>query len=764
MPFKIQLEKIVFIIQEMELALYVARNAPDEFSRRMLARHVLVRAENFIEHIRRLKRPLNVAGFGTKQFNTQKETYAKFFDEYFQTARDRLGGHVQDLDFGKRIELWNDIESVKVSFFVDGAREIYDKTLAEMNITGFICYAQPPEILDVSLKMNLDEYDAEKSSHRWVEMASDPLAITRPNTLTCFNFSLVHERAGQLALILRWLKEQLSLLEVLKNFEGTQRILKERIITDIVSFCDGFVTRSVPPGAPQEMEGLNSILLGLSEDTKIIDDFITTYRFTEKLERFRYLRDKIGAHLEIDNGFVLPDLLKELDALQSKDVTDFLDRLTAAFYKVCRSINYLRMHAVQDQPLYGIGVPQEQMVVVAFDEKNPAPYTPSTLECQNWNDINTYKTYLRDWLKGEPKSKGAAQNYFWNAFLYSEVVEQIEEKEDLGGGSWRRTSHEFRKGHQYILNVLASGTHKDILAHVVNLLVECGRGAPYGLAEVLVRYGESRFRCLSDADICYYLGEVAYEPHLRVKKFLQKRLESSFSWKTQFHATLAIYKMLIRSDGIRRFNDKVSKATYIELIQPIIIRLRDDLKLYHVIAFASQFCSRSLAMFFDVFENDYRAFQAEIRILSIKQLGSLATPSILETIDALIQSHDYPGVCLLLSDKLKEARKERLAADLLEAVFNDIIITANHEQSQRHLACCLIRGKHYRQALNIAEHLASHNPDSVAKQLFVALVLANTPGHVEQGKELIRKIKIDYKLSGEDEETFSSLESYFKSA
>ena len=763
MSFKIQLEKIVFIIQEMELALYLSQNAPDEFTRRMLARHILVRADNFIEHIRRLKRPLNMAGFNTTQFNLRKETYAKYFEEYFQTSRDKLSGHVQDLDFGKRIELWNDIESVKLGFFVDGAREIYENILA-MGITGFGHYIQSDEIFDVELKTILDELCDAKSSQQWVEMASDPLAMTRPNTITFLNSSIIHARAGQLVLIRRWLKSQLILLEVLKKFAGTQHILKARIVTDLVSFCDGLVSRQVPSGASQEMEGLNTILSGLGEDTKVIDDFIATYRFSEKLHKFRYLRDKIGAHLAVDNEFLLPDLLQKLDELQPSDISDYFERLTAIFFKVCRSVNYLGMYVVEDQPLYGIGVGQEQAAVVPFDEKNPAPQTKATLEYQDWNDVNAYNNNLKNWLQGDPIIKGAAQNFFWNVFLYSEVIERVEEVEDLGSGSYRRSFHEFRKGHQYILNLLSSHVHKNVLAHVLNLLLECGRGAPYEIAEILVRNGESRFRSLSGADLCYYLGEIAYGPHSRVRKFLRKRLDPSFSWKTQFHATLAIFKILIRSDGIRRINDKISNETYSELIQPIISNLRDDLKLYHTIAFASQFCSRTLAGFLDVFKNDYRCFQTEIRELSVKQLGTFATTSVLETLDALIQSHDYAGVCLLLSDKLKEARKERLAVDLLEAVFNGIVVTANHEQSQRHLACCLLRGKHYQQALDIAEHLASHNPDNVTKQLFVAQILANIPGKVERGRELMRKLKMDYQLSGETEEVFSSLDDYFQSA
>ena len=41
--------------------------------------------------------------------------------------RGRLVEHVRDFDFGERIELWNDIEAIQLAFFLDGAREIYER-------------------------------------------------------------------------------------------------------------------------------------------------------------------------------------------------------------------------------------------------------------------------------------------------------------------------------------------------------------------------------------------------------------------------------------------------------------------------------------------------------------------------------------------------------------------------------------------------------------------------------------------------------------
>src|ERR1700730_15148803 len=116
-----RVEKLKFIVEEMQLAFYLTIHLTDPFVARTLARHILIRAENFIKHAQGLRKPLNDAGYETRDFHTTKEAYASAFEEY-KASRHRLSAHVQDLDFAKRIELRNDIQLDKVSFFVDGAQ------------------------------------------------------------------------------------------------------------------------------------------------------------------------------------------------------------------------------------------------------------------------------------------------------------------------------------------------------------------------------------------------------------------------------------------------------------------------------------------------------------------------------------------------------------------------------------------------------------------------------------------------------------------
>ena len=144
-----RVEKLGFIVDEMRLCVS-PHDAPDRPLRRAHARPPYShQGGEFHRAFAGLRRPLNDAGYETRDFHKAKEAYASAFEEYFRVSRNRLGAHVQDFDFGKRIELWNEIEIVKISFFVDGAQEIY-RSLALLNLPGYVAYADPPELTDPS--------------------------------------------------------------------------------------------------------------------------------------------------------------------------------------------------------------------------------------------------------------------------------------------------------------------------------------------------------------------------------------------------------------------------------------------------------------------------------------------------------------------------------------------------------------------------------------------------------------------------------------
>jgi hypothetical protein len=68
-----RVEKLKFLVDEMQLAFHLTMHLTDPFVARTLARHILIRTENFIEHARRLRRPLNDAGYATTTTTRQRK-------------------------------------------------------------------------------------------------------------------------------------------------------------------------------------------------------------------------------------------------------------------------------------------------------------------------------------------------------------------------------------------------------------------------------------------------------------------------------------------------------------------------------------------------------------------------------------------------------------------------------------------------------------------------------------------------------------------
>ena len=746
-----RIEKLKFIVEEMQIAFFLTTHLTDPFIGRTLARHILIRAENLIEHARALRRPLNDAGYETRDFHKTKEAYASAFDEYFKAARNRLGAHVQDFDFGKRIELWNDIEIVKIGFFVEGAQEIY-QSLSPLNLPGYSGYTEPPELTHPDILEALRLYQQEADSRNDIEVGVDPLALTRNNTVAALNTTPVHVRAGQLALIRRWVTMQNDLLQRLAGHVRIARILKGRIVTDIVSFCDCLVTRPVSPGALQAMDGLDKLIVSSGESSTVINNFVSVSNFSVALQAARMVRDKIGAHIEIDTADALVDLLANLDAYDLREGLSFYERVGAAFTKTCRNILFLSMYAADGQRLYGVSPSHAPAVPYVGNNIAVTPAPPALLPI---NDEGAYRTYLTNWLDGDDAQRGDARQFFWSAFGSSQVVETIEEVERLGSMGQRRSAHDFRKAHQFLYLILSNDLSDPNFEGVLKLILSCGNGWPYPLAELLVRHGrnasEPRQRL-----VCYALGEIGSAPHASVCEFLETRAHSHH-WSIRLQAVLARFKTFVKTEGCFRLNHRgQTKACYDTFVDALLAPMSDLERLICLLAFASILSSPGLGSLSTPFQSNYANLQIEIEERCLPFLNDDDSKSKTATLKRLIQTKDYVGVCVLVALEFGDQHPVRIS--LIENCCNGSIITAGHDQAVRHLAMCFLINKEHHTAFNIAQDLASRNPDSVELQVLAAEILGGTPDAEDATMQKIIDIRHTYKLTHDLETRINTVE------
>ncbi len=301
----------------------------------------------------------------------------------------------------------------------------------------------------------------------------------------------------------------------------------------------------------------------------------------------------------------------------------------------------------------------------------------------------------------------------------------IEEVDRFGTGQ-HMSRHEFRKAHQFLSSTLSNGLSDSDFKGMLELILSCRGGWPYPLAEVLVRHGRnaSVFRQWL---ICYALGEIGSAPHATVREFLEARAHSQ-SWPIRLQAALARFKTFLKAEGVFRLNHRgQTSADYTAVVDSLITPMSVPERLVYLLAFASVLCGPGAGPFAQPFQSNYAALQTQIETLCLPFLKDDDQKSNAATLKQLIQTNDYVGVCVLLARDLDGGDQHPLHAALMDNCCNGSIAAASHDQALRYLAMCFLLKKEHRIAFEVAQGVASRNPDWWKIQILVAQILGDTP-------------------------------------
>ncbi len=727
---------------EMRLAMRLAQFAPTDADARMITRHVLVRAVDFISHARQLRKPLEQAGCDTVAFNDLKEYYAAEFKEYFQKVRDRLSAHVQDIELGEVIELWNGVDASKSEFFEEGATEIY-RSLESLGITDFPMLTDFPEFGVPAFEAALQAYRASGRKVQAVEMGTDPLAMTRPDSTALISTTPIHARAGHLALIQRWMVAQAKLLQRFGAFPNVVRIVKARMITDLVSACDCLITRDVDPEAPQRMDGLDA-LLAKEISQNAIEQFKTIFRVEEEIAPYRKIRNKVSSHLDGNVNVTLENLLRRLDDIDFEAGLSIYDKLRQVFEKVCRDVLFLRSYLADGQIINGVLGSGKGTNTVSFsDREQPGRVVPQPDRMEDSDEA--YSTKLEEWLAGESGSRERARSAFWQAFLNSPVVEEYQVVERFPGGGERRETHRLRQAHCFILGKLESETDSNRTCGILELTRQCSNGAPDELTEILMRFACNPGSSPHMSAIAFCLGDLANWGNLRVRAYLTTGMSAATSLAV--YTRIALLRIFVRTEGIARINRRPPTEAFSDVLERLTRGLGLEAKLITEIFLASQFCDQRIATVMKPFEEDYANLQTDIVALVRGVAPEEEAARISEMVRRLADAHDYAGICLYLYDELKDSDLGGQVKNLIVMTCEGIIQTAHHDQSRRHRCGCFLRLERYQEALGLADNLARSNPDSPDFQILLAQVMTSLPECHDAARSLAGDIKRRYRLS-----------------
>lgn len=734
----IKLAKLKFIVDELLIASFISSRVSDPFTARTIARHVLIRANDFINIANTLRKPLKELGVNTKEFTAIKRTYAAYYKEYYEIARHKIGAHVQDIEIDHLIKTWNEIENIKISYFTDGALEIYKK-LSNLSIPGYINYTHPAELISTSLITSLKTYQNTIPDKKGIDIGTDPLASTRNNTSYIFNLSPLHTRAGQINLLRRWITSQFELLSHTHSYKRIERILKARIVTDLVSLCDCLITRSTTYNKTVVTEGLDQILSENNLPIAVIENFFKVSTFDREIERFREVRNIIGAHIEQSDSKPISNLTTSLDNLDIQHAIDFYNRINSLFFTTCKETFPLKIHLVDGIQAFGISSSKASALpyisTSSASENNKSP--PLAI-----NNENSYLEQMSRWLHGDEIEMQFARHFFFEAFLYSDAIEIENPSDD-------NTFHKIRKAHKYILSEISKTNSDERFERIIDLIISCSNGSPYPLVEILMRHWDNATNDRKSR-LCYAIGELSSSSHPRLESFLNSALKNN-DWEIKFQAAVAKFKEYIKTEGLLRINSRGNKNRDYESITSIILNeIPPQNEILFFLAAASFLSGQKIQSLSTPFNDEYLKIQLKIRNIA----EDLLSESDKETLIKLIETHDYIGTSLLIKTKGNTTPAHQY---LIKYCCNDTITTAGHDQANRHLAVALMLNNQPHKSYKIAETIAFNNPESLSFQILPIEISIQIPELHLTSLLKIAEIQRVYKIDKETEEVISKI-------
>lgn len=734
-----RLEKLRFLIEELELCFAISRAAPSTWDARLAARHVLVRANDFIAHSRQLRRLVRPYGSDVA-FHQKKETYAGWFAEYFQTIRDRLSAHVQDLDFGRRINLWNDIDAAKIGVFVEGAVETYE-SLARLNLPGHVPLPDAPqELTDPAFTVALHAFRDGGRAPRG-EFASDPLGTTRPGTASGSGGTPIHERASQLTLIARWVDWDLSLLERFRSFPRVRRIFASRLVTDVLSYADCLVTRPVPANAPQAMSGLNELMAGEKEgQSPRFVAFLSGYRFHQTADSFRPLRNEVGGHLEIDPSVPLAAILARLDAMEPSQLERFFLTMQDAFRGACRERIYLTPYLADGERIRG-GVPNRTDSVKSYGAAQTDSH-PQLASVRDWTREDVERA-IDIALGPDEIAADIASDALADA-LRLNLGEEFT-VEHSSGGSMRWDRDYFTLTHQVVLRELLESIVSERALGLLEILRRAGQSWPSRTAETLIRYREAGSPL---AFTPLFVRMLAGVIKLDVRRFadpVTSAAEIGQPWPIRREAVIGLFRAFVREEGVRRLNHRENFIDLTAEAERLLVAFSRIEEIELRMAMTSVVWDRDLALMASRFEDDLRIMRDRLLKAISDELIAADRLDDIGLATRLIENDEMVGLAvhMALPSNGTDFRS------LLESVRDGYVLVAHHEASANNLVKCLWLLEDKEAALSVANRLTQRSPGNADYELMRLEILSDISGNRDQVLSGADRLRREFELTAD---------------
>ncbi|MBN1967887.1 MAG: hypothetical protein JW870_00820 [Candidatus Delongbacteria bacterium] len=722
------------------------------FFKRSLARFVALRIDDFIK----LGFSINKATINQQPIKDDLNALQDLYKSHFKTQRDKFGAHFQELDFASRLEIWSQIDYDKSSFFSSIPIDIYDKfnTLSDYE-TSEMLFRKIPE----DLKENIKKLNSELDIEKYPNFSSDILSLTRYNSGGLIPCSNLQVKAGVLKSLEIIIDYSIGLYKVCLANESISDILKKIIITDVVSYCDNFITRTdLTAGAKQEEDGLDKILDGTEFKTakQIISDFLSNYKFEENLNKIRNVRNTSCGH--VDSSTSITSLKTDLDSLSYEEIESFYTQLKKTFKKICSEELVFRTFCLEPKDrAYGVqklvGIPVKPF------EKDSVPETEfAPLDVDNLNNYKLYFTLLDDKDRHEE-----ARHYFWDCFSRSKLVETI--SYETGNGFYKSySSIEYREAHKYFYELLSSDTESiQDKIKVVQLFLQCKSGYPNTLLYILLKtYEGNKIKNSLTLQYIYSFGELCSKIDEKVIDILKNNLNQSEFYK-YYHSLLSIYKIDIKSRQHLTLDVNSDESALSKLIKDEITKSSLFLKVIVSLAFTSELQISIDSFYLKALKTLYLDYYSDVFKKSIVDFLKPITKGEedIKHINEIIRLFGllrYSTLLGILGDFLVKKHYEYDAQQFRALLYEGIVKYAYNDNTElQNFGVICYQMNDIDLAVRISESLVDKNPFDLTYYYFLLSIYLRDNKYKDIFIKTKEKVLKNFKMDKEDKIKFEVL-------
>lgn len=759
--------RIFHIVSSVKMVIELIKVIDSDFFARVISRGLILRIEDFIK----LLRIYNNSQISNKSLKKElKRKLNKLDKEFFESLkvqRDKYGGHIQDLSFKDRINLWQGINKDKIFFFYNEIINIYEllkyeKEYVEVKENQFIIEEKNLE----NIKVVVSKHNIENKPY----MSNDILSITRgcSGLIPCHP---IQDKMATIKAIELMINFEIDLFFALVSDENYSLLLKTLIITDLISYIDNInhkkksqdigitylfekdifplISFSFSIVKPSKSFLLKrSSLIKVYSQSKvplsIIVNFIENYKLTS-VKEIRNIRNKIGAH--IDNN--ITEIKEFCESKNFEIVIKIYSDFKNLIKKVCHSELYLHMFAIEPSLINGITAMDSDGYKDNTFFGKPIIKEYDEIRYLFKNDCLKYKEYIDSIVDEETFE--SSRSFFYETFMNSDIQEQLK---------YENYELKIRKLHSYFIESLNSDKNDlNTKKIILRIMKNCSSGSPKELVYILLETYELNKEYLLNEYIKCFSSIGSYHMFDEVYKILVNNISSSDCY-IRFLSISALLNIDINSRGIDCINKKlkINKNKYVEIIHSSLNQLNPFCKVVLSILLMSQLKLPFENLYLKFFKETYYDFFQMIFILGLSSLNINFTDEEFNNIEESNAKYFFTKSLLIIAEKLEDEKLSNFIYGVI--VGNELKINAKYTPFLEHQAYCHYKLGNIDESIRIYEYLADTNPDYVEFSLTLIDYL-HEKNEMKKIQELIYLIEERYLLSEENLKRFKQLKNKF---